>query len=186
MSSSVYRPNYAGHAVTTHLAGILDNPDLSRPQRPALQHEPALLRLKHRTGFLPGDRSLEHGLVNVRVKLLPGRVKLYDPVPAQRLQQLRPRHLYPRKERGEGGVLRRDGLGYVFQSGGEDVDGREEILGELLDGVFPCGDFLLVGPFLEVDKVGFAVGQCGLRVANQTRTGFSNMSVHLHLSAQHR
>lgn len=112
--------------------------------------------------------------MNIGVELLPGGVKLDDPVPAQRLQQLRPRHLYPREERCEGGVLRRDRLGYVFQRGGEDVDGREEVLGELLDGVFPCGDFLLVGPFLEVDKVGFAVGQCGLRVANQTRTGFKS------------
>jgi hypothetical protein len=110
--------------------------------------------------------------VNIRVEFLPGRVKLDDPVPAQGLQQLRPRHLHPREERCEGGVLRRDGLGYVFQRGGEDVDGREEVLGKLLDGVFPCGDFLLVGPFLEVDKVGFAVGQCGLRATSQTRTGF--------------
>jgi hypothetical protein len=179
----VYRPIYAVHAATAHLAGILDDPNLSRPQRPPLQHEPALLRLKHRPRLLPRNRRLEHGLVNVRVEFLPGRVKLYDPVPAQRLQQLRPRHLYPRKERCEGGVLGRDRLGHVFQRGGEDVDGREEVLGELLDGVFPCSDFLLVGPFLEVDKVGFAVGQCGLRATSQTRTGFPNMSVHLHLSA---
>ena len=144
------------------LAEVLDDSDLGRPQGPPLQHEPALLRLKHRTGFLPGDRSLEHGLVNVRVKLFAGRVELYHPVPGERLEELGSGHLNPGEESSQGRVLRGDGLGYVFQGGRENVDGGKEVLGELLNGVFSGGNLFRLGSLLQVDKVGFSVGQCGL------------------------
>jgi hypothetical protein len=143
-------------------ASVLNDTDLSWTQTPGLEHESGLLAFQHGAGFLSRNRSLEHRLVDVGVKLLPSRIEFRNPVTSQSLQQFRSSHLNSREKSSETSVLSGNGLGNVFQGGREDIDGPKEIGSETLNGKVPCRDLLRLASSLQVDEVCLAIGQLRL------------------------
>lgn len=148
---------------TSSLRRILYNPNLRGPQRPALDHVPRLLTLQHRSGLLALHRRLEQSLMLVRIKLFPRRIKLHHTVFRERLDEFLFRHFDTVEERDEVLVIFRDGLVDVLQRGGEDVDGREEVRCEALDGKVLGGRLFLFRSTLKVDEVCSAVRKLALQ-----------------------